>query len=207
MKTILSLTFLAIFSVSISAKAPAPIPKNDSRKAVDKFTDEIFSSTGELQDTKPKTDLPQPSLTLDLPGWSTKWNVAKDGKSMIVRIMSPDEKRLEFGSVQIYITSKPFTAKLTNAPNVLDEGAAVEFEVQRWIPQNWASYNIPSLNRKVRGYLDAQSGGADNAMQATEPFELTTADGKSYWVLVRTELGYHKTKGMNLKMALDALKF
>ena len=131
-----------------------------------------------------------------------------DGSAMIVRFMPENDKRLEYGQVDVYITTKPFTTKLKEAPNVMDEGAAIEFEIQRWLPQKWKNYQIPALNNlKLRGYEDMQSGGADNDVHATEPFAIKTQSGKVYWLVVKAESGYHKSLGMTLQKALNALAF
>lgn len=207
MKTLSILLIGMSLCTPLFAKKPEPIPKNASRKAVDNFTASIYKDAGELSAEKPQTGLPKPTLNLGKE-WQPKWQVAKDGKSMIVRYVPQDDKRLEFGQVNIFVTASPFTAKLKDAPNVLDEGAAVEFEVQRWLPQKWRSFTIPSLeNLKVRGYQDMQSGGADNQVYAIAPIAVKTASGQSYWVVVNAEYGYHKTRGMTLQRALSALKF
>lgn len=189
------------------AKKPQPIQKNASRKAVDQFTGNIFRVVGDLTPKKPETKLPKPTFKLGK-SWTPKWQISKDGQSMIVRFMPTDDKRLELGQANAFVTSQPFTTKLKQAPNVLDEAVAIEFEIQRWLPQPWKNYTIPALNRlKIRGFQDMQSGGADNEMHATEPFAIKTKSGKIYWVLVKAESGYHKTKGMTLQKALNALAF
>ena len=67
--------------------------------------------------------------------------------------------------------------------------------------------NVKALGLKLRAYKDVASGGADNEVNATEPFSFKAKDGKIYWVVVKTETGYHKSKGMNLQKSLDALVF
>ncbi|MCP5535922.1 MAG: hypothetical protein H7A51_06765 [Akkermansiaceae bacterium] len=207
MKPLALITLAALLATPVFAKAPKPIPKNASRVAVSAFNRAINDACRDLTEQKPATTLPQPVLKLGKQ-WQPKWLVAKDGSAMIVRFMPENDKRLEYGQVDVYITTKPFTTKLKEAPNVMDEGAAIEFEIQRWLPQKWKNYQIPALNNlKLRGYEDMQSGGADNDVHATEPFAIKTQSGKVYWLVVKAESGYHKSLGMTLQKALNALAF
>jgi hypothetical protein len=125
---------------------------------------------------------------------------------MIIRYVPEDNQFLEHGSGSIYITTQPFRAKLGDAPNVLDDAAALEFLVQRWIPQKWQTFHVPLFkNFKLRGYQESQSSGADNAAHATEPFALKSKSGETYWIVISVNDGFHKTKGMTLQRALNAL--
>lgn len=205
MKTSIN-TILIILTLCLPALAqkPEPIPKNASRKALDAFTKQISESVGSQLTKKPDTTLPVPSLKGDL--WVPKWQVSKDGTSMLTRFQPKDNKYLEFGDITVYVTSKPFKAKLNQAPSVQDDGAAIEHGVQRWLTQDWKNVTFPALgNHKLRSYQDAQSGGADNEVHATEPFAVKSKGGKIYWIHIKVHYGYHKTKGLTLQRALNAL--
>ncbi|MGB0775971.1 MAG: hypothetical protein ACPG32_09170 [Akkermansiaceae bacterium] len=207
MKTFTLITCALAIATPLFAKAPKAIPQNQSRKLVDQFSGKMFSAVGDLTRKKPRAKVP--TLTLDGIGkaWSPHWQVSKDGKTMITRYQPKDDQRLVLGQAIIKVTTTPFKAKLKTAPNVQDEAVAIEFEVQRWVSQKWKVYKLPALKQNVRGFVDMQGGGADNAMLSTEPFSFTDKAGKTYWCMVSIETARDEKKGLTLQKVLNALKF
>lgn len=208
MKPALNLALALVLSISapLLAQKPQPIPKNASRLALDAYIDAIYKAVGDSSEKQPETALPKPRFKLGKE-WKPQYAVSRDDSAMIIRF-SPTGEFLEFGQASVFITTTPFNLTLREAPNVLDNGAAIEFEVQRWLPQKWQKLTIPALNGiKVHGYQESQSGGADNARHSTVPFSVKTKSGKTYWLVVQADEGYHKTRGMTLQRALNALTF
>lgn len=209
MKNALPLLLVLSICTPLLAQKPKPSPPNSSRKLVEAFSSQFYKDASPLNARKPKTSLPLIKLDTSKigPHWKPQYSLSKDGTCLRIFFFPDNKHRLEYGQPSVYITSRPFKGNLKDAPALHDDAAALEFNVTRYLPQKWGRVKIKSLGLTLRSFMDVASGGADNEVIATEPFAYRTKNGKTYWVMVKTESGYHKTKGMNLQKSLDALVF
>ncbi len=161
--------------VSACAVSKLKVTGSDSRVKVVQW---IGSQRAELEDSKMPASLKIPAV--DFGGMPSafgkpKWSTAPGGQYEVGYFEDTKTSAGECYSLAVFGCAKPAPV-LVDACSVLEPGLPGKTDES---PRTWSTVQVPGLDRSLRYQFTTAAFGDINDSWETEPFTVTTSDGKS----------------------------
>jgi hypothetical protein len=175
MRSRILLTAISCLLVSACAVSKPKVAGSDSRVKVEQW---IGSQNAGMQASKKPVSLKIPIVDFgDMPAafGKPKWSTAPGGQYEVGYDENVKTPAGECYSISVFGCEKPAPV-LGDACSVFEPGLPGKLDES---PRSWAGVEVPGLNRNLRYQLTTAAFGDSNDTWQTEPFTVTTPDGKT----------------------------